>query len=475
MWLQTKSDDDYALRFADWWEADVEAMVRKDVNHPSVILYSIGNEVPDGSTPVGLQLGRALAEKVRALDDTRFVTQAVTRPARRRPRVVRRHPRRRDRDRNRRGDRRQHRGHEPRRRSWARRCARRSSRPRRARRSRTSTCAGYNYMATRFELDGELFPHRVIVATESHPPSIDTRLGRGVADNPQRHRRLHLDRLGLPRRGGHRPASSTGSSRTRSACPRSSATTRGSPPGAPTSTSPVTAFRSRTTARSSSAAAPTRTSPCDGPSTTARPSCTRARGRGATSCRAGAGPATRARRSSSRSTPMPTRWSCCVNGRSLGRQPAGAAPVPRRVRHHVRARSAGGGRLARRYELGRTSCARRRSGAARRRVPTATEIRADPSDLAFVELTLVDEAGSLYTRADRQVTVELDGPGVLQGLGSANPCTEEGFTDVACTTFDGRALAVVRPTGPGRSPRGDGRRMRTGRVRIEAALIVGRR
>src|SRR5439155_5328169 len=78
MWLETKSEDDYALRFADWWEADVEAMVRKDINHPSVILYSIGNEIPDGSTPAGLHAGRALAEKVRALDDTRFVTQAVS-------------------------------------------------------------------------------------------------------------------------------------------------------------------------------------------------------------------------------------------------------------------------------------------------------------------------------------------------------------------------------------------------------------
>ncbi len=55
----------------------------------------------------------------------------------------------------------------------------------------------------------------------------------------------------------------------------------------------------------------------------------------------------------------------------------------------------------------------------------------------------------LHTAADRRVTVEVDGPAVLQGLGSANPSTEEGFTDVACTTFDGRALAVVRPTGAG--------------------------
>ena len=78
-----------------------------------------------------------------------------------------------------------------------------------------------------------------------------------------------------------------------------------------------------------------------------------------------------------------------------------------------------------------------------------TEIAADGTDLAFVELTLVDEAGSLHNTADRKITVELDGPGALQGLGSANPCTEERFTDAACTTFDGRALAVVRPTGAG--------------------------
>ena len=39
---------------------------------------------------------------------------------------------------------------------------------------------------------------------------------------------------------------------------------------------------------------------------------------------------------------------------------------------------------------------------------------------------------------------------MLQALGSANPATEEGFTGPSCTTFDGRALAIVRPTGEGR-------------------------
>ncbi len=55
----------------------------------------------------------------------------------------------------------------------------------------------------------------------------------------------------------------------------------------------------------------------------------------------------------------------------------------------------------------------------------------------------------LHTTADRPVSVEVDGPGVLQGLASARPDPEEPFTGTTCTTFDGCALAVVRPTGEG--------------------------
>ena len=202
MWLQTKSEDDYALRFADWWEADVEAMVRKDINHPSVILYSIGNEVPDGSTAVGVQVGRALAEKVRDLDDTRFVTQAVTGMLVGGRGALRRDPRRGGEHRDRRGDRRQHRGDEPGRHH-----------------------GGSDALARRHGQDpgGVLAPRRRRVQLHGDPlragsralpapgdrrdrvPSAVPRQGlvRGAAE-PERHRRLHLDRLGLPRRGGHR-------------------------------------------------------------------------------------------------------------------------------------------------------------------------------------------------------------------------------------------------------------------------------
>ena len=57
--------------------ADVEAMVAKDINHPSVILYSIGNEIPETGSRAGAGWGRRLAEKIRSLDPTRFVTNGI--------------------------------------------------------------------------------------------------------------------------------------------------------------------------------------------------------------------------------------------------------------------------------------------------------------------------------------------------------------------------------------------------------------
>jgi beta-galactosidase len=78
-----------------------------------------------------------------------------------------------------------------------------------------------------------------------------------------------------------------------------------------------------------------------------------------------------------------------------------------------------------------------------------TEIRTDGTDLAFVKLTLIDGAGTVFMRQDRPVTIEVDGPGALQGFSSANPVTDEPFTEPTHTTFGGRALAVIRPTGDG--------------------------
>ena len=92
---------------------------------------------------------------------------------------------------------------------------------------------------------------------------------------------------------------------------------------------------------------------------------------------------------------------------------------------------------------------RRRPAPPRARPPTAPSIRADDTDLAYVAITVEDDAGNVACHRDRPVSVDVGGAGVLSGLGSARPWTEEPFGGSQCTTFDGRALAIVRPTGPG--------------------------
>lgn len=77
MWLEQKNPHDYAQHFKENWECDVEAMVAKDFNHPSVILYSIGNEIPDLAHDLGKEWNRKIAGKVRELDATRYITNSL--------------------------------------------------------------------------------------------------------------------------------------------------------------------------------------------------------------------------------------------------------------------------------------------------------------------------------------------------------------------------------------------------------------
>lgn len=77
MWNEAKSPFDGSLTFAEWALRDLAAMVAKDRNHPSVVLYSIGNEIPETGRPHGSRVGRLLADELHRLDPSRFTTNGV--------------------------------------------------------------------------------------------------------------------------------------------------------------------------------------------------------------------------------------------------------------------------------------------------------------------------------------------------------------------------------------------------------------
>lgn len=76
-WTHPKPTFDYSLWMMDCWEEDIEAMVRVAYNHPSVIMYSIGNEIPDVGTDLSAHWGRKFLEKLKAIDPTRPVTNGI--------------------------------------------------------------------------------------------------------------------------------------------------------------------------------------------------------------------------------------------------------------------------------------------------------------------------------------------------------------------------------------------------------------
>lgn len=76
-WYIHKTIHDYVEHFPQWWKQDMKDMVEKDYNHPSVILYSTGNEVSETAQEKGIALTREMTEYLHALDATRPVTCGV--------------------------------------------------------------------------------------------------------------------------------------------------------------------------------------------------------------------------------------------------------------------------------------------------------------------------------------------------------------------------------------------------------------
>jgi beta-galactosidase len=131
-WQAAKNPDDYHLYFDDWWQRDLGSMVLRDRNHPSVVLWSIGNEVKERAEPQGIEIGKRLAAYVHQLDPTRKVTAAITGPY-------------------------DHPGQ-----TW------KDMQPA----FTYLDVGGYNYQMSDYEKDHVTYPDRVMVGTESYPSAV---------------------------------------------------------------------------------------------------------------------------------------------------------------------------------------------------------------------------------------------------------------------------------------------------------------
>jgi beta-galactosidase len=132
MWESPKKELDYHLFFREWWQKDVESWVKRDRNHPSVIIWSIGNEIRETFDTTGLRIARNLTGEIRRFDQTRLVTEAFN--------------------------------------DFAARRGLKSKWDEIPEHMDLLDVVGYNYMYTRYEEDHLKYPDRIMVATETMPP-----------------------------------------------------------------------------------------------------------------------------------------------------------------------------------------------------------------------------------------------------------------------------------------------------------------
>jgi len=76
-WQYPKNPDDYHKYFKEWWVRDLESMILRDRNHPSVIFWSIGNEIYERADSSGVAIANQMVSLVKSIDPTRLITEAV--------------------------------------------------------------------------------------------------------------------------------------------------------------------------------------------------------------------------------------------------------------------------------------------------------------------------------------------------------------------------------------------------------------
>lgn len=429
-WRMGKNINDYHLYFEDWWQRDTKSMVMRDRNHPSIILWSIGNEVPERT---GVSNGAAWCKKqvdcIRVLDGTRGITSALpalfenifadpdfdpqqlenlfdignkipTDPEKDRWGIV--------------------------------------TRPFLA----LLDVGGYNYLNNRYEFDSRQFPERVICGTETWPHQAyatwnDTRrLPNVIGDFVW----TSIDYLGESGIGKVSIDEPEGVFFMQDQWPYHMATC---------GDIDICGFK-RPQSYFRDILWGERTDPFLG---VYHP---QYYGKKITFNPWGWEPV-----SDTWTFPgwegKPTRvdvysadeevevW---VNGVSLGRKPSGAACQNKTsfevifTPGMIEAAGYTGGKETGRMALKTTS-----EPVALRLTVDRTNIQRVYGDLAYITVEIVDRFGAVVKQAENAVSIDVTGPGVQLALGSSNPLTEELYTQKTRKAFDGRLIAVVRSQG----------------------------
>ncbi|MBW9109099.1 glycoside hydrolase family 2 TIM barrel-domain containing protein [Microbacterium ureisolvens] len=438
-WTRSKVAFDAAPSFPERWRHDIAALVAKDVNRPSVIMYSIGNEILELATPAGSAWSRRLAEEVRAHDDSRFVTNGING-------IIANLGRFREAG-----------GDEASESAAAdpnTMMATMGDMMARANASELVTASteesasvldvvGFNYAESRYELDREHFPNRVIVGSETFPSRIEQmwelveRLDHVIGDFTWTGwdylGEAGIGRVDYPDEPGYTPTGTAGPyPHLLAGCGDIDITGF----RRPVSYYREIVFGLRTDPYL--AVHPPRhhgrltaTTPWGWDDTVSSWTWDAAHGAPVTVDVYAPGDEVELQ----------------LNGVSLGVAAVGAEKTFRacfetryRPGELVAIARTGGS------EIGR--CTLRTAGEVG--LAASVEESEVPVDgLGFVAISLADADGVVAVDADRLVTVTVAGDAELVALGTGRIRTEESFSGPSVTTHDGRALAIVRPTGPG--------------------------
>lgn len=428
-WFIGKRGGDYNQFFTADWEQDLTAFVKRDRSHPSVILWSTGNEIPErGGLGDGYARATMLAEKVRSLDGTRPVSNGICSFWSGLDDALAT------------GQNQAQNANDDRTTLWER-----ATEPF----TNGMDVVGYNYMEDLYEQDHEMFPERVILGSENFPKEIGFRWPL-VEKLPYVIGEFtwtawdYLGEAGLGKAVYYDVDDADAPTKPWEIMPQGTSpypwrTANDADFDITGQMLPQGAYRSIVWGSDQTYLYSMH-------------------------------PETYGKRELTSLWGFPAVFSCwnyesvgapielvvfskaeevevLVNGNSIGRkQVSKERPLPNSVRFEttyqpgkVVAISYQNGKEVSRAELSTTG-----APAKLRLVPESMEACADGHDLIYALIEVVDQEGRVVPDAEVKLEADVTGACVLAGFGSANPITEEDYTDAFATTFRGRALAILR-------------------------------